>query len=163
MPSSEPKPTAAQQLKPIKEAGIVFHLRPYQELVKVVIQPDEIVIVLKIYKYSETLREVRFTKSGNRLYCWKLKDKIWEPQEPLTSWDEDFVPYVERRYGVHISESEYRAKLEWEAMTYRCGTKRTPLDSFSRTVEERTSDTTADMYKYWTGHELDLGYRTEKK
>lgn len=157
--------TPAQMLQPAKLAlGRVIQLTPYQQVLGVNVTDSDISILLHVMRYSETAREVRFTKSGMRLRSWKKDGKRWIEQEPLTIWDEEFVPYTEVRFGRHVSVDEYREQRQWEAETYRCGTGRTPMDSFNRTVEGGRDSTTDAMYTYWTGHLRDTVFtsRTEK-
>ena len=154
--------TAAQLLKPAKLAlGRPIQLLPYQRVLRVDITDDTVSIVLSVMAYTETSREVRFTKSGIRLKSWKNQNGRWIENEPFTIWDDQFIPYIEARFGRHISVAEYREQRQWEADTYRCGTGRTPMDNFNRTVEGGRDTTTDKMYKYWVGHDRDLPFRTE--
>jgi len=165
--------TVAQQLLPIKQAiGRPVQLRPYESIVRVKVDPEEILLVLQVYDWTETAREVRFHKSGLRMRIWKLKDGKWKEQferDPdgkittLTVWDDDFKPYTECKFGYSLSPQEYYDRLERERMTYRPGTFRTPLDSFERTVQCGPSGTTPKMYRYWTGHDRDDTFTTESE
>lgn len=170
-----PQLTAAQQLLPIKQVlGRPYRLLPYESVHKVTVTEEKITLVLKVYQYTETQREVRFTKSGFRMFAWSRQDDgRWKP-EPLgldgeqldmTMWDVDFAPYIECRYGTHRSVKDYYEQLEWEAETYRPGTSRTPLDSFHRSVDGNMADTTPAMFKHWTGvdQELMVLYRSERQ
>lgn len=152
----------AQRLRPVKEAlGFPVLLRPYQELIEVTVTDEAIMVLTTVKSYTETTKEVRFHKSGTQLLSWKKEDGRWVQQETLTAWDEeDDNSPMEVRYGYSLSEREYKDRLEWEAMTYRCGTPRTPLDSFERAVWGDTSDS---MFQYWTGHSRALGYTSEKE
>lgn len=153
--------TPAQLLKPAKLAlGRPIQLTPYQSVLRVDVTDTDVRVVLHVMKYTETAREVRFTKSGIRLRSWKLNGKLWKENEPFTIWDDDFVPYTEARFGRHISVDEYTEQRRWEAETYRCGSGRTPMDSFNRTVEGGRETTTDKMFKYWTGHDRDLPFTT---
>jgi hypothetical protein len=162
--------TAAQQLKPVKQAlGKPFQLLPYQSVKKVTITADSITVLLQVYQFTETYREVRFHKSGLMMYAWKLKDNVWiaqhlggDDQIPLVIWDESFEPYIECRFGTHRSIKEYYDRLEWESNVHRPGTSRTPLDNFTRTVEAAQCETTPAMFKYWTGVDREL-LRGEKE
>ena len=151
--------TQAQQLRPLKEAlGRPLHLLPYQSVKAVKVYPTFVCVELAVMHFTETAREVRFTKSGLMMKSWKLVDGYWQEQETLTVWDEDFVPYIEARFGVHRSVEETREQAQWEAETYRCGSRRTPMDSFARTVEGGRDTTTPAMFKYWTSHEMGRPY-----
>lgn len=153
--------TIAQQLIPLKRAlGRPFQVLPYQTVTNVLITDEMMVVMMKVMEYKETAREVRFTKSGTKMMSWKLIDGHWQEQPSITAWDEDFVPYIEARFGRHISVEEYRERARWEAETYRCGTRRTPMDSFARTVEGGLDETTPAMYKFWTSHEMGRPYST---
>lgn len=161
--------TAAQQLRAIKQViGQAVYLRPYQEVVNVQITDKSVMLAIRVFRYTETQAEVRFSASGIRMMGWELTDHGWKRKPlglngeiDLTIWDEDFKPYIECRYGTHRSVAEYYERLEWEANVHRPGTGRTPLDNFYRTVESSRDETTPAMYKYWTGHERDLGYTSE--
>lgn len=153
--------TTAQMLQPIKLAlGKPIYLRPYQTVLNVVVTDTGINLVVRVMAYTETTREVRFTKSGIQLRSWKLLNNIWVEQTPFTVWDEDFVPYVEALFGRHVSVDEYRERRQWEAETYRCGSSRSPMDNFTRTVEGGRETTTDAMYQYWTGHQRDTVFTT---
>lgn len=163
------QPTQAQRLVPVKRAlGHPVRLLPYETVEDLIITDDNVAIRLTTYETTETTREVRFQRRGLKTLWWRklpLESHpailVWKQQPTMIVWDDTFKPYVECRYGRHISVEESRERAEWEANTYRPGSSRQPMDSFTRSVEVLPSERTDKMYRYWTGHSATLGYTTE--
>lgn len=155
--------STAQQLLPIKLAlGRPVYLRPYEQVLRVSVEPEKISLTIRTYQTSETEREVRFLKSGLRLKTWKLVDGKWVEQfvlgddgrkHSLTLWDDDFEPISERRIGHSLTPDEYYDRIKREAETYRPGTSRYPLANYACTMMAGPHGTTPDMYRYWTRHD----------
>jgi hypothetical protein len=120
------------------------------------ITDESVLVVIETYRTHETAREIRYIAKGWRIMTWtrRASDDIdfdptcslldWTYDE-MTSWEEDFTPFTEVKFGKSESLAEYTARRDWEGMQYRCGTRSDPMDSASRAAEGYSP-----MEDYWT-------------
>lgn len=152
--------TTAQRLVPVKRAmGQPYRLRPYEELMAVLVTDELIAIQTTQLVYTETDREVRFTARKLVMRQFTKSGFRWIEQDRMEVPDETFTPYIECRYGRGYTPEQWAEQMEWEANTHRPGSSRNPMDNFE--VAMYREDTTDAMYKHWTGHRKGLGYTTE--
>lgn len=130
----------------VRNAHVPFRLRPNMRINRVWIDDASVRVQVTVYDTTETAREIRFRRRGIRLMSWTgvRPNGTFEKYDEFTSWDDDFVPYVERRYGRTETPDERRARRDWEGMQYRVGTAKSPMDSAGRVL-----DGDSPMFDYW--------------
>lgn len=112
-----------------------LRLRDYETFTGFEIKDDRVNLIIETYDVKETAREDRFNKHGFRMIVLQPVDGRWHVTFDVTSWDDDFVPFVHARWGRSVSPEEFEEQREWEKLCYRPGTKSTPLDSYDRILD----------------------------
>jgi hypothetical protein len=112
--------TPYQQLAKLKawSGDSTLALRPYDQVVSVLISPTMSAVVLTTHKYRESGSTVTLTKRGTRMITYTLTDGRLTRNE-TTVWDHDFQPLIIDARWQGLTVSEYRDKLVWEAMCSR--------------------------------------------
>lgn len=153
-----------------RDTGIRIALPPHATVLNVNLDKwangtdTRLSITLDVYEVTESVRELRFVRHGKRMMIWTDQTTPVFHGEPVEApikteygtyfsymgidlWDDDFVPFTEHRVGKIETPAEYRARRDWEAMQYRVGTPRSPMDNAE--VSACESDTTPAMYRHW--------------
>ena len=112
------------------------------------ITSNTVSVTLDVFKVEETTRESRFVGRGTRMLVWELDDTFangWK-YTCMTLWDDNFEPVAVNKIGRIESPAEYHARRDWEAMQYRVGNDKSPMDNAARTAEGLTTDA---MTNHW--------------
>lgn len=120
--------------------GRPFIPRQGQTLVDFKITESRVVVRLEVLSFTESVRDIRFTKKATKLMTWTSSGSY----EEFVIEDDTFEPYTERRFGSVTSPAEYHEKREWEGMQYRVGSDASPMDSAYRSTLGY-----APMADYW--------------
>lgn len=138
--------THAELLREFRKAtGYTIPIRPFERIIKTVVNDDRVAVMVETYRYTETRYEFRFTNHGKRII-------EWDHGRPtsVTMWDDEFgiefTPFVIRKSGHASTDAEIRDQIAFERDCYRPGTSRTPLDSYRRIQMAPSTD---KMERYW--------------
>lgn len=118
-----------------KLTGVQIRLGEHDEIMGYQAKVGAIHVAVTTYLVQETTREIRFKKSGFKIYTISLVgDGTWWRLTDTTDthWDDTFQPYVYEKFSRYESQDEITARHEWETMCHRPGTARTPMDNLDR-------------------------------
>jgi len=121
-----------------------FHLRKgvLDEVMMMREEPNEIVVVLKVFETLERGRRLKVERQGIRIMCWKRKPDsgYWKRQEDLESWF-DQPEFDSLHIWGRIRDMERVASDEWQlSECYRPGTAASPMDGAVRRLEMSHKD-----------------------
>lgn len=125
-----------------RTTGYQIKLGMFEEIEKIVLEPEKITVLIRAVSITETSREWRVQKSGRRLISLTAKAEdhtVWWYSDELTIWDDTSLPTV---YTKAESCTDQYDRLEWERMCYRPGNAKFPLDNFDSTDSKK-------MERHW--------------
>lgn len=130
----------------VRDAHVPFVLRPNMRIDQVWIEPGSVRVSVTVYETTQTAREIRFRRRGSRLMAWTgvRPNGTFKKYDEFTVWDDDFTPYVERRFGRTETPEQTRERRDWEGMQYRVGTPKSPMDNAIV-----SADPSMPMFDYW--------------
>lgn len=130
---------------------LVIRLRPYERAHTLRVEDDKVTLVLQTFLVRELRTRTQFIKSGNRMvsYWRSTADGHYAGQKvgEMIIWDEEApeVSAVVNAGQINTPERDTERR-EFERMTYRPGTSKSPLDNYQRVL---AGPTTEKMERYW--------------
>lgn len=122
-------------------------LKASEQVLNLLVSPETVSVSIRVYQRKETAYGYQPHKSGTRLYQFELTSSGWSGSKPFTIWDAECNdPSFERTRGMGPDLATWTARREHEALAYRVGTHRTPLDNAQRVTEGYVSE---KMIKHW--------------
>ncbi|HEY6020100.1 MAG TPA: hypothetical protein VIY48_09420 [Candidatus Paceibacterota bacterium] len=130
----------------LRNSGIMYTVRPYEQIMNVMFKPDgSIAIVSTVHEWHETHYFIKLTRRGIRL-------TLYPPvgfAQTLTNWEENFTEELIRKVGTPNTPQRLNEQLDDEALRYRVGTARYPMDNVRSTEFD---DKNSKMYRHWKYH-----------
>jgi hypothetical protein len=123
-----------------------LRLKDWESIRMVAFKDDAVQMMIDTYEVKVMVREDRYERKGVRLLLIMSGPSGWYIHSDDTIWDDDFEPFVYEKIGRRLTAEEFQERREWEKMCYRPGTPKTPLDSYDRVWNDKS---TPKMEKYW--------------
>lgn len=117
------------------QVGHRVRLKPYDELVKVKADADQITVLVRRVSVRELRYQTQFQSAELDLIQFSRSvSGSWQVLETRVP-DPDFRPYVCQEFGEVRSTEELAARRADEKLAYRCGRGRFPMDSYQRKLQ----------------------------
>lgn len=129
--------------------GFSLRIRPQDQVLKVSIEHDSVVVLIRRIKMKQTYTETRYLSADLELSGLRLISGIWISSDTTVVPDASFVPSVTLDRGAAVSPTEARSRLLHEAACHRPGndSRVGQRDSYAR-IRQADSPMASD----WSGH-----------
>lgn len=113
----------------MRDIDLNYRHQPLQVVLSAqVISATECVIVLDRHNFTETSTMWIIKSREMRMIHYTRTNGKWVCDKTIISPDLDFVPYVYRNRGASVQVKTWVDKRRWEALCYRPGNARNPMD-----------------------------------